>query len=492
MNKFLALLILLIFLGCSLNYDYSDYIQPVKNEEKITNDNYPKEEKPANLEPVLEKELILIDPSIIDSLNLVLKEKEFVIDSLKTALEISNSRVAVNKNFVIPDSIEFAGRIFDLTSERIYEKFRIIYNEELRSAHRYIPRSGKYFAYFDSIFVENSIPLDVKYLAIAESRLSSFAGSRVGALGIWQFMPKTAKGFGMKIDSFIDERKNIFKATPAAASYLTNAHNILSRKGADDWLLAMAAYNAGVGSISKVIRQQESTDFFEIMLRVDETNKYVWRAAAIKIIMENQKKIFGKKFELQESILSKNKLVKAKLKGHYKIDDWVKAQGTNLGDVLELNPWIKIYKKKREKYSAINNVVLPPGNYSILIPKNSKKNLKNLAIIEKQFLDTNAGFFTQHIVKRGDNLYDIAKRYKTTVAKIKQINGLRSNVIYPKQKLKLYGTASKGKYHIVKKGETVGGIAHKLGISTKKLIAMNKLKNSNGIVIIRPGQKLYY
>jgi membrane-bound lytic murein transglycosylase D len=164
-----------------------------------------------------------------------------------------------------------------------------------------------------------------------------------------------------------------------------------------------------------------------------------------------------------------------------------------------MNPWIKIYKRSRVKYSAINDVVLPPGDYSVLIPKGNGVNTELLTKIEKQFLNRNAGFFTHHIVKRGDNLYNIAKKYKTTVSRIKSLNHLSSNVIQPGQKLKLYGSSSgsssvqkTNNYHTVKKGDTVGTIAQKLGISQRNLISRNNLKTKNGIVMIYPGQKLYF
>jgi len=272
---------------------------------------------------------------LIDSLYILIEESDFTIDSLYQALEISSSRVAVNQDFIIPDSIVFASRTFDLTNERIFDKFETIYKQELRVAHKFIPRCGKYFAYFDSVFSKYNIPLDTKYLAIAESRLSPMAGSRVGALGIWQFMPGTAKGYGMRIDSFIDERRNVFLATPAAAKYLLNARSYLKKRGTTDWLLAMSSYNAGVGSIAKVVRQQEVYDFFDLLMRVDETHKYVWRAVAIKMIVENEEEIFGSKFDRKEPILENAHLIDLTLKGHYKIDEWAKAQGTSIGKILD-------------------------------------------------------------------------------------------------------------------------------------------------------------
>ena len=487
MRIFLTLMIsiIFIFVGCSFNNELS---------KKMNIEEAGKDSNVITIEDSL-NQVITYKNVEIDSLYSIIEELNFTVDSLAQSLEIANSRVAVNPDFQIPDSIIFAGRTFNLKNERIYSNFEKIYKQELRIAHKFIPRSGKYFTLFDSIFIKYDIPSDTKYLAIAESFLSPMAGSRVGAVGIWQFMPKTAKGFRMRMNSFIDERRNVFRSTEAAAKYLLNSYNYLAERGAEDWLLAMSAFNAGAGSIARVIRQQEAYDFFDLLMRVDETHQYVWRAAAIKMIFENEEAIFGKKFERFESILTNAHQVKIKLKGHYKIDNWAKAQGTTIGKVLELNPWINIYKRTRKKYSAINNVVLPPGEYFILIPKGNNINYENLAKIEKQFLKKNAGFFTHHIVKKGDTLYDIARKYKTTVARIKSLNNLRSNIIYPGQKLRLYGSSSgssTGKCYVVKKGDTVGTIAQRLGVSQNRIISLNNLKNNNGIVIIIPGQKLYY
>lgn len=483
----LMLSVAMTLFSCSYLYqvEYDNFKQEKHNEEKIASSF----EVSENLSEIVEKK-----NSEIDSLYSVIETMQFTVDSLFNALEVSNSRVSVNNGFVIPDSLEFAGRIFDLRNERIYDKFEKIYNQELKNAHKFIPRSGKYFTYFDSVFTESNIPLDTKYLAIAESGLSPLAGSRVGARGVWQFMPKTAKGYGMRINSFVDDRLDVFVATKYAAQLLKSNYRYLKRKGAEDWLLAMCAYNAGAGSVARVVRNQGGTNFFDLIMQVDETNKYVWRAVAIKMIFENEKDIFGKKFERQTSILDEVKFVNISLNGHYKIDEWAKCQGTNISQVWQMNPWIKLYKRTRRKYSAVTDVVLPPGKYTITIPKNVDGDVVKIASLEKQFQKKNAGYFVEHIVKRGDNLYEIARKYKTTVGKIKSINGLTSNTIHPGKKLKLYGSpaASKTKYYVVKKGDSVGRIASRLGVKSSKLIALNKLTKKSDVVLIYPGQKLSY
>jgi len=449
-------------------------------------------EKPDPAIDSLKTELLFKETEL-DSVYLILDELNFTVDSLNQSLETCNSRVAIDTEFRIPDSITFAGRTFDLTNERLYEKLERIYQQELKSAHKFIPRSGKYFPMIENIFAEHNIPDDIKYLAIVESRLSPLAYSRVGAVGMWQFMKPTATGFGLKVNDFVDERKHVIKSTVAAAKYLQSNYDYLTAKGAEDWLLAVSAYNAGAGNIAKAMKEQGGNDFFELIMKSDESHSFVWRAVATKIIFENQKQIFGSEFELQGSLLEQTRSVDITLKGYHKIDNWARAQGTVVSKVWELNPWIKIFQRERSKYSPVNDVVLPPGDFAILLPGDSEPDMDELAGLEKQFLQENNGFFTHHTVKSGDTLYDIARKYKTSVSKIKSLNGLHSSVIHPGQKLKLFGTSSKSnQYYVVKSGDSISVISNKLGVSSNHLISKNNLTDNNGIVLITPGQKLYY
>jgi membrane-bound lytic murein transglycosylase D len=476
-------MIILFLTGCSFSFLARTEIETQAVSE------FPTQQE--QIEPQTELETISIHQTQLDSLYLLIEGQLFTIDSLCVALELANSRVAVNQNFIIPDSLVFAGRTFHMKNERILDKFEEIFEQELQAAHRFIPLSGKYFSYFDSVFTKHNVPLDAKYLAIAESRLNPMATSRVGAAGTWQFMPRTGKGFGLKIDDFVDERRHIMESTEAAAAYLKNNYYYLKERGIEDWLLAMSAYNAGAGSITKVAKEQGANDFFDLILRVDETNRYVWRAAAIKLIFDNEEAIFGQKFERQAPLFSEVRREKLKLNGHYKIDEWAQYQGTSLGKIWEYNPWIKIFQRKRVKYSAVNDVILSPGEYTVFVPLNTEKNELKLAQLEQTFLQKNEGYFSHHTVKKGETLFVIAKRYKTTVNKIKSLNNLKSDVIYPGQKLKLRGSVTKEPY-IVKRGDSVHSIARKLGVSSSHLITTNNLKNTNGIIIIHPGQRLHY
>lgn len=433
----------------------------------------------------------------IDSLNIMIDNLYFMVDSLMYELDIANSRVAVNTDFQIPKTFEFAGREFNLSNDRVYSKFERIFEQELKSAHRYIQRSGIYFDIFEEYFEKYNIPSDAKYLAVAESDLSAMATSHVGAAGIWQIMPSTARGLGLQINSFIDERRDIFKATDAAARFLRSNYTFLAERGAEDWLLAMSSYNAGVGNISRAIREQQAYDFFDIMMRTDETHHYLWRAVAIKMIFEHEEDIFGQRFVRDLPLREQTRQESLHLNGHYKIDEWATAQGTSVRRIWELNPWIKIYQRSQGRYSAINDVVLPPGDYTILVPSEAEKNITEIEKITKRFQNENAGYFTHHIVQKGDTLFGIARKYNTSVSSLRRLNGLNSDLIRPGQKLYLFDAPSQTasattKTYEVKSGDTVSTIAQKLGVSTTHLITMNNLRNNNGVVLIYPGQKLRY
>jgi membrane-bound lytic murein transglycosylase D len=491
--KWLIIILLAGLAGCTGNRSYFHKENSVSHDNIIT---------PSETDyKLLSNDQLLIELNMreieVDSLYSVIDTLYATIDSLYYELEFLNNslddakkQIPANPEFVIPDTITFAGRLVDLRNERIHEKFQTIFNREIKFAYKAIPRSGKYFAIFDSVFTAYNIPLDAKYLAVAESHLSNLASSPVGAGGIWQIMPKTGKEYHLKIDSFVDERRDVYKATDFAARFLQSNYDYLQQKGADDWLLAMAAYNAGPGSIARVMREQGSNNFFELILRVEETNDYLWRAIALKMIFEYEEQLFEKPF-IQEQPLSETCRVEhLELKGHYKLDEWAQAQGTTIAMLWELNPWINITKQKRKKYTAINDVVLPPGEYNILVPIEAVKDDELLAKIEKKFESKNAGYYTFHIVKRGDTLYDIARKYNTSVASLKSLNGMRTNNIRIGQKIKLYsgsyGDSGGDGYHTVRRGETLSHIADKYNIPVARLKQLNSLKDN----VIYPGQKI--
>lgn len=120
-------------------------------------------------------------------------------------------------------------------------------------------RSPQFFTIMDSVFNRYHLPRELKYLAVIESELNTKAVSRVGAVGTWQFMPQTARLLSLKVNARNDERKHLYKSTVAAAKYLNDLHGLF-----DDWLLTIAAYNAGPAPVYKAIKKAGSRNFWKL------------------------------------------------------------------------------------------------------------------------------------------------------------------------------------------------------------------------------------
>lgn len=144
-------------------------------------------------------------------------------------------------------------------------------------------RKTTYFPIFEKYIKEYNLPKELKYLPIVESALMPTIESPVGAKGLWQFMPATARKYGLVIDDYVDERCDPVKSTKAALSYLKFLHNHY-----DDWKLALAAYNCGYGRVDKAIKKSGKNTFEELKKFLPkETQKYVPKFIAIAYVMEN-------------------------------------------------------------------------------------------------------------------------------------------------------------------------------------------------------------
>tara|TARA_R110002072_G_scaffold282761_3_gene445970 strand:+ start:44616 stop:45521 length:906 start_codon:yes stop_codon:yes gene_type:complete len=235
----------------------------------------------------------------------------------------------------IPDSISFCGVTVRIDNFDLKERLdrELIVNTYRHSATiQYIKRAKRFFPEIEKALVKNGIPEDMKYLCVAESGLAQVT-SRSGAKGFWQFMSPTAKEYGLKINTEIDERMNVEKSTSAACKYL-NAAN----KKFDDWFLAAAAYNRGTGGIQRDLDAQKVTSYFDLQMP-EETNRYVFRIIALKIVMENPE-AYGfnpEKFELYEPIVTKTLNVTSSIAN---LSDWAVENGSTYRMLRLLNPWI--------------------------------------------------------------------------------------------------------------------------------------------------------
>ena len=241
----------------------------------------------------------------------------------------------------IPASTTLCGKKVNLDRADMYERL----DRELTSMSYThgttlltIKRANKYFPIIAPIMRKNGVPEDVLYLACVESNLNPRALSGAKAGGIWQFMPATAKQYGLEVSDEVDERYNIEKATAAACKYLKNA---LAKFGGN-WSSVMASYNGGMGRVSSELEKQNAENAFDLYL-TDETSRYMFRIMAMKLIMENPP-AYGYRLR-RDQLYYPTEYKEVKVSGP--VEDWAEwaqSQGISYRQLRDDNPWIRARK----------------------------------------------------------------------------------------------------------------------------------------------------
>ncbi len=254
------------------------------------------------------------------------------------SVNISNEHTALTYSSPsIPKSINFAGDDIDL---RRFDRREKLDKEILAVTYMHsttlqmIKRANRYFPIIEPILKENNIPDDLKYLMVIESSVNPLARSGAGAAGLWQFMPTTAKEYGLEVNSYVDERYDVEKATHAACKYLKNSH---AKYG--DWASVAASYNAGQARISRQLEIQSVTNSLDLHL-VEETSRYVYRILAAKLVFTNPSE-FGFRLrasDLYPQLKTKNISITT---GINDLAKWANEKGTTLAFLKMLNPWLR-------------------------------------------------------------------------------------------------------------------------------------------------------
>jgi hypothetical protein len=235
----------------------------------------------------------------------------------------------------LPAELSFCGERVPLEIPEVRERAEREFYLNLQSPGQiilYLKRAGRYFPVFEKILKEEKAPDDLKFLAVAESALY-MARSTKDAVGIWQFMPSTAKAMGLIVDEYVDERRHVEKSTHAAIQYLRSGYNAHK-----SWTLAAAGYNMGQENVRDNTDFQQKNSFYDLYLN-EETSRYILRIAIVKEIMMNPAR-YG--FTLQDKDLYKPEPQKF-IRWEQAIPDlaaWAKEQGTTYKDIKLLNPWI--------------------------------------------------------------------------------------------------------------------------------------------------------
>lgn len=257
-------------------------------------------------------------------------------------------------HFPLPESVNLANERIPLEQQHVREmldrEFTIaVWNRA--QVFMWLKRGGRYFPFIETKLAEAGMPRDLKYLAVAESNLIPTARSRKGAVGTWQFITKTARLNGLRVDRTIDERRSLQRSTEAAIKYLRRLKGIFGA-----WTLALAAYNCGEVTLEKEIKEQQVVEYYRLNLPL-ETERFIYRIAAIKVIMENPER-YGYNMAPQhfyEPIHYDTVRVTAKTSIH--LANVAQALGVDFKVIKEMNLHIFGYKLPKGSY----NVHVPPG-----------------------------------------------------------------------------------------------------------------------------------
>jgi membrane-bound lytic murein transglycosylase D len=315
-----------------------------------------------------------------------------------------------------------------------------------RAFERIMGLSQFYFPVYEEQLAKNNIPLEIKYLSIVESALNPKAVSRVGATGLWQFMYQTGKQYGLKIDSYVDERSDPLKASQAASQYMMNMYKMFG-----DWDLVLASYNSGPGNVAKAIRRSGGRqNFWNIKKYLPkETQGYLPAFLATMYIFEYHK----------EHGIVPNKAIAnhfatdtIAVKRHITFKQIAALLDISEAEIQFFNP---SYKRNEIPHitGEMNFLTLPKDKIAVFtsnedkvyayvdyVEKNREKPMDQIAFVRPK--DTINGDLVSrvkyHKIRKGDNLTLLSKKYNVTVDDIMKWNGLSTNKAPLGRNLKIY------------------------------------------------------
>lgn len=444
----------------------------------------------------------------------IVKESETMLEMIDTLQiipyfdETKSNTCNYPKDYVptFPDSV-YAQRIEELGRETTIE---LVFNKHVKSyidvyavqkrdkTARILGLADVYFPMFEQCLDKYNMPLELKYLAVVESALNPTAGSHAGAKGLWQFMYGTGKVYKLNSTTLVEDRFDPLKSTEAACQHLQDLYDTFG-----DWFLALAAYNSGAGNVRKAIKRAGGIkNYWAIWPFLPrETRGYVPAFIAVNYIMNYSEE--HNICPLDPGIM-KDGTDTVMVHQPLHFEQLNEMLGIPMSDLKFFNPQYKqqiIPATEKKPY-----ILQIPENYVDAYVQNEKAlyEFKTKRGVDKEKLQEEMKKISDrsvHIVKSGENLGSIAKKYHVSVSQLKKWNNLKGTNIYPKQKLIVYASgapmaqagnsapverSTTQQVHVVKSGETLGKIASKYKCSVTDIKKWNNLKSTT----IKAGQKL--
>jgi soluble lytic murein transglycosylase-like protein len=322
--------------------------------------------------------------------------------------------------------LQFSKEVVDNPKVRHFVKY---YSTTAKNSFQeLLARSGKYMPMIAKVLNQEGLPEELGYLALLESQFVVNTTSRNGAVGLWQFIATTARKYGLRIDQWVDERRDPVKSTRAAAAYLKDLHAYYGR-----WFLATAAYNAGPGTIDKALQQSGAKDFWSIKSKAqlsEETRSFVPKFVAISLIATDPEK-YGFDGVRYESPL---KYEEVELQAPMNLAAVAELAEIEVSHLRDLNP--ALMRNSTPPGETGFRVNLPTGKAAIYLAKANEKTLEK----EAEPIQV-----VTHEVKRGETLFSIARRYGLTVSRLMEFNGLTTSQLNIGQKLRILLEGIRGK-----------------------------------------------
>jgi peptidoglycan lytic transglycosylase D len=420
------------------------------------------------------------DPELL----LVEAEPEQCLTEELEVLRRTGSWQPENDHLLLRPQTEKSSYDFPIVINKQVEAYLDIFqNRQKKTFQRWLVRSGRYIPMFQKELRDAGLPEDLAYLAMIESGFNQRAYSRAKAVGLWQFMKGTGKQYNLRIDRYVDERRHAEKSTKAAVAYLSDLYADFG-----DWHLAVAGYNAGPGKMRRGLKRYKTNDFWSLAqhryLRL-ETKRYVPKLIAAILIAKNPKQYGFTNINYEAPVKYETLRVGPGLS----LDAVALLCNTNSKKIKQLNQELKT-----------GRTPLNMGHYDVQIPLGSSKLAK--ANLPRLNSVVSTGYKT-HVIRKGDSLSKICKRYNINKTTLLKINHLRSNKLiagnhlripYSTTRYRLLAKGSEGNIasndlilHTIKPGETISKIATSYNVPAGLIVTWNGLKS---IHKIRAGQQL--
>jgi membrane-bound lytic murein transglycosylase D len=363
---------------------------------------------------------------------------------------------------------------------------KMIANIENNMKNKFIQRLDKAYLFIPTmkrLLKEAGIPKSFLYLAMAESNFSIRAYSRKKAVGLWQFMPATAKKFGLKIDSYVDERRDVIKSTEVAIKYLKYLHKRFGK-----WYLAALAYNCGEGRLRKAIRMAKSDNLTDLLKTYRykkrqylprETRFYIRKILSLAIMAERPDFLIN---DNSGHLLNRgmtSSISQVKVKGGVHLKDIAKNMNIPLEELVDLNRHLS--HQLTPAYLEEANIYIPYTRLAYFLGNQDKLNLtKTRLLIYK--------------VRNGDSLYKVGKKFNIPYKMIKDFNKLSSNILRQNQRLIIpivqigktvldrKKKLNKNNKYVVKRGDTLIKIARIFDVSVNSIRLKNNMSDSKIVI----------